>query len=137
MNFDPRIEDVKAINDLYQMIFCPFVNQDSSWVSNAFIAFGSCFCCCCCYQCSSSLSLSPCLQVSPGVKHLTESFETLVRDPSSVYRMAELARNLGERRLCKLEVELMTLTHFVYCIEHEPLREVLSHVTSMVSINKW
>ena len=72
-------------------------------------------------------------QVSPGVKQLTRSFEDLVMEPSSVYRMAELARTLGERRLCKLEVELMTLTHFVYCTEHEPLQGVLSHVTSMVS----
>lgn len=66
--------------------------------------------------------------------HLIKSFETLMADPSSVYRMAELARTLGERRLCKLEVELMTLTHYVYCIEHERLASVLSHVTSMVSV---
>jgi hypothetical protein len=46
--------------------------------------------------------------------------------------MAELARTLGERRLCKLEVELMTLCHYVYCVEHEPLQEVLAHITSMV-----
>lgn len=72
-------------------------------------------------------------QVSPGVKQLVKSFNTLVADPSSVYRMAELARTLGERRLCRLEVELMTLTHYVYCVEHEPLQEVLAHITSMVS----
>ena len=82
--------------------------------------------------CLSSPSLL-CAQVSPGVKHLTKSFESLVMEPSSVYRMAELARTLGERRLCKLEVELMTLTHFVYCTEHEPLQGVLENVTSMVS----
>ena len=58
----------------------------------------------------------------------------MVVEPSSVYRMAELARTLGERRLCKLEVELMTLKHYVYCTEHEPLQGVLSHVTSMVSL---
>ena len=67
------------------------------------------------------------------MKQLVQSFEVLVSDPTSVYRMAELARTLGERRLCKLEVELMSLTHYVYCIEYEPLGEVLSHVTSMVS----
>lgn len=33
MSFDPRIEDVKAIYELYQKIFFPFINQDSSWVS--------------------------------------------------------------------------------------------------------
>ncbi len=53
--------------------------------------------------------------------------------PSSVYRMAECARILGEKRLCKLEVELLTLKHYVYCIEHELLRTVLGHVTPMVS----
>ena len=72
-------------------------------------------------------------QVSPGVKQLVDSFNSLVADPTSVYRMAELARTLGERRLCRLEVELMTLTHYVYCVEHEPLQRVLAHITSMVS----
>ncbi len=71
-------------------------------------------------------------QVSPGVKQLVESFDRLVRDPTCVYSVAGLARILGERRLCKLEVELMTLCHYVYCVEHEPLQTVLSHITSMV-----
>ena len=66
------------------------------------------------------------------MKQLTQSFESLVMELSSMYRMAELARTLGECRLCKLDVELMTLTHYVYCTEHEPLQGVLSHVTSMV-----
>lgn len=33
MTFDPRIEDVKAIYELYQKFFFPFINHDSSWVS--------------------------------------------------------------------------------------------------------
>lgn len=80
------------------------------------------------------VSLLSGFQVSPGVKQLIHSFDTLIMDPTSVYRIAELARTLGERRLCKLEVELMTLTHYVYCIEHELLQGVLSHITSMVSV---
>lgn len=88
---------------------------------------------------SLTVTLSPLIpsQVSPGVKQLVESFNSLVADPTSVYRMAELARTLGERRLCKLEVELMTLCHYVYCVEHEPLRQVLAHITSMVSLGVW
>lgn len=50
--------------------------------------------------------------------------------------MAELARTLGERRLCKLKVEIATILHYVYCIEHEPLCKVLSHFEHMVSISK-
>ena len=34
MSFDPRIEDVKAIYQLYKSIFQPFINQDAAWVSS-------------------------------------------------------------------------------------------------------
>lgn len=33
ISFDPRIEDVKALYELYQKVFFPFINHDSSWVS--------------------------------------------------------------------------------------------------------
>jgi len=68
------------------------------------------------------------------VKHLLQSFEKLLSDPTSVYRVAELARMFGERRLCKLEVEIMSLLHSTYCIEHEKLGDVLSHFKEMVRI---
>ena len=73
------------------------------------------------------------LQVSPGVKQLLSSFESLLADPSSGSRMAEIARMLGEKRMCRLEVDLFTLPVTIYSVEHEPLQEALHHLQSMVS----
>lgn len=75
------------------------------------------------------------LQISPGVTSLLRSFEKLLIDPTSVFRMAELARMLGERRLCKLQVDIMSLVHTTYCIEHEKLEDVLRHFREMVSFS--
>lgn len=76
----------------------------------------------------------PLLQVSPSVQSLLALFESLLVDPSSGSRMAEIARTLGEKRMCKLEIELLTLPVTIYSIEHEALQEALHHLQSMVRI---
>ena len=76
------------------------------------------------------------LQVSPSVQNLLALFESLLVDPGSGSRMAEIARTLGEKRMCKLEIELLTLPVTIYSIEHEALHEALHHLQSMVRIYK-
>ena len=60
------------------------------------------------------------------------AFERLLSDPSSGSRMAELARTLGEKRLCKLDVDMVTLPVAIYCIEHEQLQSSLALLRIMV-----
>ena len=55
-------------------------------------------------------------------------------DCSSVYRMAEVARMFGERRMCKLEVDMMSLDVTILCVEHELLFRALQPLQNLVSI---
>ena len=71
------------------------------------------------------------------MKQLLSSFELLLSDPSSGSRMAEIARMLGEKRMCRLEVDLFTLPVTIYSVEHESLREALHHLQSMVRMDSW
>lgn len=73
------------------------------------------------------------LQISPGVEHLLQSFLQLIRDPSSIFKMAEIARTLGEKRMCRMEVDYLGLTRFdIFCVEHELVLNALSSIQSMV-----
>lgn len=47
--------------------------------------------------------------------------------------MAEIARNFGERRMCKIEVDMLSLDTVVYCLEHETLQRALSPLENVVS----
>ena len=50
--------------------------------------------------------------------------------------MTLLARVLGERRVCKLEVMselLLNVQYTVYCAEHEPLSSALTVLERLVS----
>ncbi len=73
-------------------------------------------------------------QPSPGlVKLLGKRFEDILSRPSSGSRMAEIARNFGERRMCKIEVDVLSLDTVIYCLEHETLQRALSPLENVVS----
>lgn len=61
------------------------------------------------------------------------AFESLLTGPGCWSKMAELARSLGEKRMCKLEIELETLPVDIYCLEQEPLQSALQPLRSIVS----
>ena len=62
------------------------------------------------------------------------AFECLLTDPSRGSKMAELARTLGEKRMCKLEVDLETLPVDIYCLEQEALQSALQPLRGIVSV---
>lgn len=73
-------------------------------------------------------------QISPGVGQLLQSFVELVQNPSSVFKMAEIARTLGEKRMCRMEVDYLGLEVFdVFCVEHELVLTALTSIQSMVN----
>ena len=59
--------------------------------------------------------------------------EALFDDSSRGSRVAELARIIGEKRVCKIELEVVTLPVTVYCIEHELLESALQPLQTVVS----
>ena len=77
-----------------------------------------------------SLSLS---QVSPCVKQSFGAFKALISESYSGSRVAELARIMGGRHLCKLQVRMTLFPYHVYCVEEEHLFTLLSHFECKVS----
>lgn len=56
----------------------------------------------------------------------------LLGDTRSSCRVAEAARTLGEKRVCKVEVN-MGLPVVFYCLEREELQTALKHLSHIVS----
>ncbi len=73
------------------------------------------------------------MQTSPGAQQMFTAFESLLANPSCSSKMAELARALGEKRMCKLEVDMETLPVDIYCLEQEALQSALQPLRSIVS----
>ena len=73
------------------------------------------------------------LQASPGICQVLGAVEALFNDSTRGSRVAELARIIGEKRVCKIELEVVTLPVIVYCIEHELLESALQPLRTMVS----
>ena len=65
--------------------------------------------------------------------HVLGAVEALFDDSSRGSRVAELARIIGEKRVCKIELEVVTLPVTVYCIEHELLESALQPLQTVVS----
>ena len=73
------------------------------------------------------------MQISPGVNQLLQSFRELVKNPSSVFKMAEIARTLGEKRMCRMEVDYLGLAKVdLFCVEHELVLTALTSIQTMV-----
>ena len=73
------------------------------------------------------------LQISPRLSLILGSFTQLVHHPSTAFRMAEIACIMGEKKICRMEVDYSLLDVNIFCIEEEPVIEALSSIPSMVS----
>lgn len=73
------------------------------------------------------------LQISAKLTETFSTFEQLLSNHSRcIPQMPVIARLLGERRICKLTVE-MSLGHYtVYCLEQELLAEALAIIIPTV-----
>lgn len=82
--------------------------------------------------------LSFLLQVSPQLREVFITFEQLLSNPTGcVSQMALVAQLLGERRVCKLTVQLtrdniLGLPYVVYCLEQEAVADALENIKAMV-----
>jgi hypothetical protein len=68
---------------------------------------------------------------SPALRHALQSFERFLRDINSSCKMAEAARILGEKRVCKVDVDLCLRVVF-YCLEREELQTALRELSQIV-----
>ena len=51
--------------------------------------------------------------------------------------MAEIARTLGEKRMCRMEVDYLGLEMLdIFCVEHELVLRALTSIQDMVSTKK-
>ena len=80
-------------------------------------------------------SLPPPPQASPSLRSALQAFEWMLTDTSSSCRMAEVARLLGEKRVCKVDVDVCLSVVF-YCLEREELQTALRELAKIVSLWK-
>ena len=134
----PRNMDVKAVCDIYHKVVLPSIGRDGSWVSGGVISpsvreplfiinVGVSKLD---YSLPHSLTHS---QVSPALRNSLLSFESVLSDTSSSCRVAEAARILGEKRVCKVDVDL-ALSVVFYCLEREELQTALRELSHIVSL---
>ena len=74
--------------------------------------------------------------MSPQLTTIFSTFEELLRNPDQcVSNMAHVARVLGERRICKLQVSSMMvgLQYTIYCAEHEMISSSIQVLAEVVS----
>lgn len=71
-------------------------------------------------------------QASPGLRSALQAFEYFLHDTRSSCRMAEAARMLGEKRVCKVDVDVCISVVF-YCLEREELQTALRELSRIVS----
>lgn len=65
---------------------------------------------------------------SPGLRSALQAFEYFLHDTRSSCRMAEAARMLGEKRVCKVDVDVCISVVF-YCLEREELQTALRELS--------
>ena len=156
-SFHPRYEDSRTIYELFKLLVPPTINQNKSWVSSLnvhvptvlYLGGGTereggrerdwwyqgdrIILATLIYKTLILLS-----QISPGVGQLLQSFVDLIQHPSSVFKMAEIARTLGEKRMCRMEVDYLGLEVLdIFCVEHELVLTALTSIQSMVSKKKF
>ena len=131
--FDPRLLDVFAVREIYSNLVLPCIRKDNSWVS---------VCVCVCVWNSTGQTQSQKIyilinahfpQASPALGSALRSFEVCVSDERSVSRMAEAARILGEKRVCRVEVDAILPVVF-FCLEREELQTALRELSCIVSL---
>ena len=138
------------MKEIYKKLVRPCIGRDGSWVSRmlTFRRGGHVhsipqdfFCLSALTHC---LSLPPSLsppppppppQASPSLRSALQAFEWMLTDTSSSCRMAEVARLLGEKRVCKVDVDVCLSVVF-YCLEREELQTALRELAKIVSLWK-
>ena len=67
------------------------------------------------------------------MRRLLESFINLVSIPSSIFKMAEIARTLGEKNMCRMDIDYLGMDRLsVFCVEHELVLSALTSIQEMV-----
>ena len=65
-------------------------------------------------------------------------FEELLDSPESYWKLADGARILGERRVCRIDVDIHFSSNTVlYCLEGEKLKTALQEISKMVRVYKY
>lgn len=129
--------DVMTVKDIYSKLIVPCIGRDGYWVSVYTLSVFFCFFLrkgdflhwvahCILYFLSFSL------QASPGLRSALQAFEYFLHDTRSSCRMAEAARMLGEKRVCKVDVDVCISVVF-YCLEREELQTALRELSRIVS----
>lgn len=134
----PRMLDVMTVKDIYSKLIVPCIGRDGYWVS---VYTLSVFFCCCFLRKGDFLRcvahcilyfLSFSIQASPGLRSALQAFEYFLHDTRSSCRMAEAARMLGEKRVCKVDIDVCISVVF-YCLEREELQTALRELSRIVS----
>ena len=139
---NPRVMDCKTALDIYNTIVKPYCKLNNSWVSSLLPSL--------CIPGTyppppqttrfnySFLSPSLPLQISPQITRMLAAVEGILTGPGSHSRMAEVARVLGERRLCRMDVTLafnggVLIEPTVFCVEQEIVAQALQPIREIVS----
>lgn len=128
--------DVMKVKEIYSKLIVPCIGRDGYWVSENFLCYRWVFFSekviflsvvwhCILYFLSST-------QASPGLRSALQAFEYFLHDTRSSCRMAEAARMLGEKRVCKVDVDVCISVVF-YCLEREELQTALRELSRIVS----
>lgn len=74
--------------------------------------------------------------MSPQLSNILSTFQQLVNTQSvSVDHMAQMARVLGERRICRMQAQIYgydNAQYTIYSVEHEPVGNSLGILKNMV-----
>lgn len=139
----PRMLDVMTVKDIYSKLIVPCIGRDGYWVSEKYIcifsvvysSFRKGAAVSVVWHCILYL-LSFSTQASPGLRSALQAFEYFLHDTRSSCRMAEAARMLGEKRVCKVDVDVCISVVF-YCLEREELQTALRELSRIVSTSMY
>jgi hypothetical protein len=112
---NPQNEDCKVLGELYKLLLKPFLNNSNS------------------------------TKISPQLADILRTFEQIVTSPNCVHQMAMCARILGQRRICKIAIDVMvdprmpTSSYLMFCLEHESLSHSIGVLKNTLpsSVDKW
>ena len=75
------------------------------------------------------------LQCSAELKRALSLFEKLLNNPDSYCQLADGARILGEKRVCRIDVDIHFDSYVLYCLEGEKLSTALQKIFEMVRVS--
>ena len=76
-------------------------------------------------------------QCSPELKGALSRFEWLLNNPESYCQLADGARILGEKRVCRIDIDIhFAQSTVLHCLEGEKLSTALQEISKMVRVYK-